>query len=142
MHDSLSAKSSSRRVRRGVIGLLTRGTDYLMIQRSLNVPKGGTWCFPGGHVEAGETPAQAVVREMHEELGVVVRPTLRLGAIRILDTRHILAVWRVQHVSGEIRPHAGEVADVRWVPLDDIPVIHPGLPSNASVLEMLINGRA
>jgi 8-oxo-dGTP diphosphatase len=108
-----------------------------MIQRSPNVAKGGTWCFPGGHVERGETPRQAVIREMHEELGLVVQPMRRLGSVRILDSRHVLVVWRVQHLSGEIRPHAQEVADVRWVSLDAIATITPGLPSNASVLAML-----
>lgn len=125
------------RVRRGVIGLLARGADYLMIQRSPNVTKGGAWCFPGGHVDSGETSRRAVVRELDEELGLVVRPTRRLGSIRILDSRHILVVWRVEHVSGEIRPHAPEVADVRWVPLNGIDAITPGLPSNVSVLNML-----
>jgi len=129
--------ASSNRVRRGVIGLLARGTDYLMIRRSPNVPKGGAWCFPGGHVDPGEISREAVVRELAEELGLVVRPTRRLGSIRILDSRHILVVWRVEHLSGEIRPHAPEVADVRWVPLHGIATITPGLQSNMVVLNML-----
>ena len=139
MNGSLShnAPRPDHRVRRGVIGLLARGTDYLMIQRSPNVPKGGAWCFPGGHVDLGETSRVAVVRELNEELGLVVHPTRRLGSIRILDSRHILVVWQVEQVSGELRPHAPEVADVRWVPLHGISVISPGLPSNKSVLTLL-----
>lgn len=121
--------------------MLSRGSEFLMIQRSLHVPKGGTWCFPGGHVERGETPRQAVVREMAEELGLVVSPTERLGSIRILDTSHILVVWRVEHLSGDIRPNPHEVADVRWVPIHDITAITPGLPSNGSVLDLLTTRR-
>lgn len=127
----------AKRVRRGVIGLLSRGAEYLMIQRSLHVPKGGTWCFPGGHVEWGETPKRAVVRELAEELGIEVRPTVRLGALRILDSNHVLVVWRVELVGGDFRPHAPEVADYRWVPPGEIATITPGLPSNLQVLRML-----
>ena len=138
MTDGVSNSTSVRpRVRRGVIGLLSRGSEYLMIRRALNVPKGGTWCFPGGHVEPGETPRRAVTRELAEELGIEVRPTKRLGAVRILDSRHILVVWRVEHLSGEFRPRQAEVADVRWVRLAEIATITPGLPSNARVLDLL-----
>jgi len=125
------------RVRRGVIGVVSRGSEYLMIQRAANVAKGGAWCFPGGHVERGETPRRAVIRELAEELGMQVRPLQRLGAVRILDSNHILVVWRVEHVGGEIQPHAPEVADVRWVRLEEIATISPGLPSNGKVVELL-----
>jgi 8-oxo-dGTP diphosphatase len=120
-----------------VIGLVARGDEFLMIRRADGVAKPGTWCFPGGHVEAGETPRRAVQRELLEELGIVVQPTQRLGAIRVLDSRHILAVWRVHHVSGEFRIARHEIADMRWVALQDIRCIQPGLPSNGRVLEML-----
>jgi len=108
-----------------------------MIRRADGVAKPGTWCFPGGHVEAGETPRRAVRRELLEELGIQVEPTQRLGAIRVLDSRHILVVWRVNHVAGEFQMAQKEIAEMRWVPLEHIPSIEPGLPSNHRVLEML-----
>ena len=124
-------------VRRGVIGVLSRGRDYLMIRRADGVAKPGCWCFPGGHVERGETPRQAVGRELYEELGIHVRPTQRLGSLRILDSRHILVAWRVEHVNGDFRIAQEEIAEIRWVPDDQIRTLHPGLPSNERVLEML-----
>ena len=87
--------TTNHRVRRGVIGILDRGQEYLMIRRAEGVTKAGCWCFPGGHVERGETPRQAVGRELYEELGIQVRTTHRLGAVRVMDSRHILVVWRV-----------------------------------------------
>ena len=124
-------------VRRGVIGILSRGDEYLMIRRADGVAKPGCWCFPGGHVERGETPRQAVGRELYEELGIHVRPMQRLGSLRVLDSRHILVAWRVEHVNGDFHIAQKEIAEIRWVPGDQIRTLHPGLPSNERVLEML-----
>ena len=127
----------NHRVGRGVIGILGRGHEYLMIRRAEGVAKPGCWCFPGGHVERGETPRQAVGRELFEELGIHVRPTKRLGSLRVMDSRHILVAWRVEHVGGDFCIAQKEIAEIRWVPIDHIRAIRPGLPSNESVLELL-----
>ena len=132
-----NAAPRNHRVRRGVIGILSRGDEYLMVRRADGVAKPGCWCFPGGHVEPGETPRQAVGRELREELGIVVSPTRRLGAIRVLDSRHILVVWQVVHVSGDFQLALQEIADMRWVGLEQIRTTYPGLPSNDRVLDML-----
>ena len=44
----------------------------LTCRRNIERREGGMWEFPGGKVEAGETPAEAVVREVREELGVEI----------------------------------------------------------------------
>ena len=130
-------RSPDRRVRRGVIGILSRGPALLMIRRALGIPKGGYWCFPGGHIERGETPRRAVSRELAEELGIGVTPTERLGSVRVRDTNYILAVWRVRHIHYEFRLAEQEIAEVRWLTPSQIRAIRPSLPSNDRVLEML-----
>jgi 8-oxo-dGTP diphosphatase len=108
-----------------------------MVQRASGVTMPGAWCFPGGHVERYEIPRQAVVRELAEELGIVVEPTLRLGAVRVLDSRYILGVWKVSHVAGEFRLAEKEIAGMRWITIDEIARIKPGMASNAMVVRLL-----
>jgi len=124
------------RVRRGAIGILSRDGLYLMIRRAPGVAKGGCWCFPGGHVEAGETSRRAIEREFAEELGLTVQAMDRLGAVRV-GGRYILAVWRVGYLGGVLQPAEAEIADARWIAPDGLRSVRPGLPSNQHVFDMM-----
>ncbi len=88
-------------------------------------------------MEPGETPRQAVERELLEELRIHVVATRRLGAVRVSAGNYILAVWCVEHVDGRIAPAPSEVAEVRWMFPDELRRIEPGMPSNERVLAML-----
>ncbi len=124
------------RVRRGVIGIISRGSSYLLIRRAAGIARGGCWCFPGGHIERDERSYQAVKRELFEELGIDILPIQRLGSVRV-DSRYVLAVWRVQHTGGAFRIAESEIAETRWLTPGQIREIRPNLPSNDRVLEML-----
>ena len=54
--------------------LLDGNGRVLMQQRKLSKQHGGLWEFPGGKVEAGETLDSALVRELREELGIIIEP--------------------------------------------------------------------
>ena len=127
----------NRGVRRGAIGVLSDCGRHLVIQRAAGVVRGGHWCFPGGHLELGETSRQAVRRELLEELGILVTPTERLGAIRLPDARYILAVWRVRRDGGPLRLSSAEVATAEWLLPSEIRALRPSLTSNLRVLDML-----
>ena len=52
----------------------------LLIKRGHD-PEAGRWSLPGGRVEPGESDAQALVREMREETGLIVQPGPLVGAV-------------------------------------------------------------
>ena len=86
------------------------GHRLLLIRRA-NDPGRGLWSLPGGRVETGETDQQAVVREMHEETGLLVEPGPLIG--RVVRGNYAIADYRCTVVGGELR--AGDDAlDARW----------------------------
>lgn len=56
------------------VAMVDEAGRVLMQQRLAGGAHGGLWEFPGGKLEDGEAPEQAAVRELHEELGVVIDP--------------------------------------------------------------------
>jgi 8-oxo-dGTP diphosphatase len=56
------------------VGILTRGGLVLACQRKKSALYPFQWEFPGGKIEPGESPAQALIRELREELGITATP--------------------------------------------------------------------
>jgi 8-oxo-dGTP diphosphatase len=66
------------------VGAVVRdAAGRLLLIRRGQEPSRGLWSLPGGRVEAGETPEQAVVREVREETGLEVRAGAPVGRVRI-----------------------------------------------------------
>ncbi|WP_395153385.1 NUDIX domain-containing protein [Ilumatobacter sp.] len=89
------------------------------------------WDIPGGHIDAGETPADAVLRELREELGIEVRIESN-EPFRVFDPAPglTLYVWVVTEWSGEITNRAPDEHDeLGWFGLDDLERLELADPS-------------
>jgi 8-oxo-dGTP diphosphatase len=101
--------------------LIVRGGEILIGQRRPDQPMALKWEFPGGKIEAGESPEQALARELDEELGI--RATIGPHVTHIRHNyRHGGAVdlqfFAVHEFAGEI---VGRIYhQVRWVRLEDL----------------------
>jgi len=63
-----------RRQRIAAYALITRGDEVLLTQMSARTRIEGRWTLPGGGIDHGEDPREALVREVHEETGLFVEP--------------------------------------------------------------------
>jgi 8-oxo-dGTP pyrophosphatase MutT (NUDIX family) len=104
----------------------------------------GQWALPGGRLDAGETPEQAALRELGEELGLVLGMDSLLGRLDDYITRSgylvtPLVVWA--GAAAGLQPNADEVAGVHRIPLaellrDDAPWLDEGPDAARPVLRM------
>jgi 8-oxo-dGTP diphosphatase len=102
--------------------LIVRGGEILIGQRRADQPMALQWEFPGGKIEAGESPEQALARELDEELGI--RAAIGPPVTRIRHNyRHGGAVdlqfFAVHEFTDEIKNQIYQ--QVRWVRLEDLP---------------------
>ena len=111
--------------------LVDRQGRVLVAQRPPGKWAAGRWEFPGGKVEPGEDEAAAVVRELHEELGVRVDAQQRLAEVchDYPDRRVAIGLWLVLRHEGEPQGLDGQA--LRWVTLEelaDIDLLEADLP--------------
>lgn len=119
-------------------GVLRRSDgQVLMAQRPEGKIAAGWWEFPGGKIEAGESPRDALARELHEELGVGLReaqPLIRF-AHDYSNRRVVLDTWLVTAFDGE--PSAREGQSLRWLPVAELAAQQPVLPTVAPIVRAL-----
>src|SRR6202167_5296974 len=99
-------------------------TALLLTRRAAQLrAHGSQWALPGGRCDAGETPAEAALRELHEEVGLGLAPDAVLGVLDDYPTRSgylitPVVVWAATSVA--LSPNPAEVASVHRIALSDI----------------------
>ena len=111
--------------------------EYLLAQRPPGKVYAGYWEFPGGKVEAGESPHDALVRELTEELGITVADATP-WLVREFDYPHArvrLHFFRIRRWHGTIAPieHSG----FAWCRVQQAPSVAPVLPANTPIMAAL-----
>ena len=110
---------------------------FLITRRAATLRKHtGQWALPGGRLDAGETAERAALRELQEEVGLVLDESTVLGALDDYGTRSgfiitPVVVWG--GLVGELIPNPAEVAKIFRVPLEDLE--GPDVPRLISIPE-------
>ena len=101
--------------------------EVLLLKRNANSRMHpGSWTRPGGAMEVGETPEEAVVREVKEETGIDVEIVRFLEMAHDIDNEKnkywVALGFLARHVGGEvINVEPDKHDDIRWFSLDNLP---------------------
>ena len=110
----------------GVGAVIIKEGQIALIKRG-NEPAKGKWTIPGGLVELGESPEQAVIRETKEELKLdVANPTLidvvsqvdldEMGKVKY----HYVIIDYLVHVRAGTAEAASDAVELEWVPFEEV----------------------
>ncbi len=117
------------------VGAVAVEQDRILLIRRGHGPGAGLWSVPGGRVEAGETMAQAVVRELREETGLEAVCEGLVGWVERIgeDYHYVIADFRVTVMSSTPPSADSDAAAAAWVPLGEV----GGLPLVDGLAEFL-----
>ena len=114
----------------------------LIAQRPQGKELAGLWEFPGGKIEPGETPEEAVVRELHEELGIETKVAclapLTFASHSYENFHLLMPLFVCRRFWGIPMPQEGQV--LKWVrpaKLHDYPMPEADLPLIAHLIDLL-----
>ena len=121
-----------------VAALITAGDRFLICRRPEGKKRGLLWEFPGGKIENGETPEQALIRECREELNVTVDPHGIFSSVvySYPDITVRLTVYKTELVSGT--PELLWHSDLKWISSDEIDE-YDFCPADVDILEKIKN---
>jgi 8-oxo-dGTP pyrophosphatase MutT (NUDIX family) len=117
------------RFRPAIYGILIEGANVLLVRAPQNFL--GVVGFPGGGIELGEAPLDALKREFAEETGLEIEPVRLLWATtglhrsRLRPELQLLAVhWEVRRIGGDFRPagNGDDVVAAFFCPVQGLPI--------------------
>jgi len=111
--------------REAIVAVVRRGERVLVIQRGPLARLPGYWAPLSGKLEPGETQETALIREVHEEVGLKVSPVAKVWESQTDDGTFRLHWWTAEAEEGEVVMHPGEVSDARWVTPQEFSQLQP-----------------
>lgn len=103
-----------------VVGLVQKDKQILIAKRPREKHQGGLWEFPGGKLEAGESPFSALSRELKEEVGIDIHSADSFLKIyhHYPDKSVFLDIYSIEKFSGQARGQEGQI--VKWIAKDEL----------------------
>lgn len=120
------------------VALIDRDGRVLLAQRPEGKPMAGLWEFPGGKIETGEIPEAALIRELHEELGIETWQSCLAPltfASHTYDSFHLLMpLFACRKWQGTPQPQEGQ--QLKWVRAQDLRT-YPMPPADIPLIPIL-----
>jgi len=139
--DAQVPRSADRQLVQVAVGVLIRSDDsFLLTSRPEGKAYAGYWEFPGGKLEVGETIAQALARELQEEIGITIEDCMSWKTEQI-DYPHALVqlnFCKVRRWSGELQMREAQLYAWQQLPV----TVKPVLPGTLPVLEWFAKERS
>ena len=139
--DAQVPRSADRQLVQVAVGVLIRSDDsFLLTSRPEGKAYAGYWEFPGGKLEVGETIAQALKRELQEEIGITIEDCMSWKTEQI-DYPHALVqlnFCKVRRWSGELQMREAQLYAWQQLPV----TVKPVLPGTLPVLEWFAKERS
>ena len=111
--------------REAIVAVVRREERVLVIQRGPQARLSGFWAPLSGKLEPGETQEEALIREVHEEVGLRVSPVAKVWESQTEDGAFRLHWWTAEAEQGDVVRHPGEVSDARWVTSREFSQLQP-----------------
>ncbi|GHH20851.1 NUDIX domain-containing protein [Streptomyces lanatus] len=121
-----------------IVAVLLRADRLLAIRRGPAVARPGYWQPVSGKIEPGETQRDAVVREVHEEVGLTAVPLAKVWESETDDGRFRLHWWTATADTGDVVPDPDEVGEVRWVTPEEFLTLDPLFDGDREFFERIL----
>jgi 8-oxo-dGTP pyrophosphatase MutT (NUDIX family) len=125
-------------VNEAVVAVLRDADRFLVILRGASVTRPGYWTPLSGRIERGESQAEALVREVREEVGLEVTPLAKVWECPTDDGRYRLHWWTAEITGGALAPDGVEVEDARWVTPEEFAELAPTFAADHEFVERIL----
>ncbi|MET7488004.1 NUDIX domain-containing protein [Streptomyces sp. NPDC005538] len=127
--------------REAIVAVLRRADRVLVIRRGPGSARSGYWAPLSGKLEPGETQEEALVREVHEEVGLAVSPLTKVWESQTDDGHFRLHWWTATETgNGTIVPDPSEVSEFRWVTPAEFLTLTPLFDADREFFERVLPG--